>query len=926
MAVRAVPLGREATQTLRALIAEAKASDPFAAVTVAVSSVPCGVQLRRALVADGRPEGPGLFNVRFVTLPSLVRQVTQGVEPCPRPVQWALARRALAEDAGPLASCRDHPDLPLALLRAFEELDASARPSGPLEPLWRRYRQAMGDLGFTDPSTLGERLPDRLPEDLGVVIVHLPAPPTRSEETLLRGLERAGAVLVLAVTGDERADAWFQRWCPKAAAPERPTLADTLLACTDAEEEVREAVRRVWQWAEQGLPLERCAILFRRRHPYARIAFDVLREARLPAYGRSPFQLADSLVGLTVAVALDAVQGGFDSDRMFDWLGAVRLRTCEDKPVDVDAWRRLVRELGVRTNLEALRRWLGRRGGPSASSFEAFLNEWLAGCHSLFGPGESESWSVRVRRLLEWVDSLLPDEGLPEPERRLKERWRAKATELQSAEAVQERVDGPEFAWYVRQTLSGDGRALGRLGTGVFVGTFEEARGMDLDAAALLGLAEGLCPTIVRGDPILGMVPSGLPPVAEQVDREREMYLVALATGTKARIVTFPRVDRVDGSSFLPSRWIGDQLRSQGRGTEAFERAESFEGRLLQGGFASECEIRAVGLPSGRASRWQQRWEERRQEEPGSHTGFVAPMPERLLSPITVSLAVDFFECPHRFFLKDVLRVAETEAARDQTSVDPRKLGTALHSALSRFLLGVRVESWPEEWTEEHRAELQRLVGEALDGLEREGWVRRPALWSHERGVILRLAPLLLDMEAAVRGARKLMDARTELWNGGSSEPVRVPTGAREILLEGRMDLVEFFEEEVAVMDVKLGGPPRDHSQVWLYLTMLERIHPGKRIQGAYLPLRGNGQPSEVRWASETKSAVAEKLEQLAEHIVAGRFPLTPNKEDREGNRHCTFCAYRRLCPGDRGLLQELYRDWAEQRASAAGVQEDADV
>ncbi|MCX7801244.1 MAG: PD-(D/E)XK nuclease family protein, partial [Fimbriimonadales bacterium] len=726
MAVRCVPFGSEATRTLRSLIADAKASDPCAAVTVAVSSVPAAVQLRRALAEGGRPEGAGLFNVRVVTLSSLSRQLAEGAELCPGPARWALIRRLLEEDPGPLEACRDHPELPLALSRAFDAMAASDRPSGPLEPMWRRYREAIAGLGLADPPSLAERLPDRLPPDLGTVVVHLPKPPARSEEALLRKLERAGAVLVLGATGDERADAWLHRWCPSVPAV-RPAVAETLLACTDAEEEVREAVRAVWRWAEQGVPLERCAILFRRRHPYARVAFDVLREARLPAYGRSPLQLWDSLVGLTVGVALEAAQGGFDADRLFDWLAAARPRTPEGEAASVEAWRRLVRELGVETNLPALLRWLGKRSGAEAASFLRFLEHWFDACRTLFASSSGEPWAARVRALLDWVDALVPDQSLPEPERRLKERWRAKVTELKSAAAAQPEVDGPGFAWQVRQTLRGDGRAPGRLGTGVFVGTFEEARGMDLDAVALVGLAEGVCPTIVRGDPILGLVPGALPPIAEQVDRERELYLAALATGAKARMATFPRVDRVDGSGFLPSRWIGDQLRSQGRGTEDYERAPSFERRVFEGGFASPQELLAASRPIGRSARWQERMQERESDQPGPHTGFVAPMPERLGSPISVTAAADLFACPQRFFLKDVLRVAETEAPREESSVDPRRLGSALHSALSGFLGALPAAEWPEAWQDAHKLRLQRLLEAELDRLEQAGWVRRPA-------------------------------------------------------------------------------------------------------------------------------------------------------------------------------------------------------
>ncbi|MCX7799912.1 MAG: PD-(D/E)XK nuclease family protein, partial [Fimbriimonadales bacterium] len=190
--------------------------------------------------------------------------------------------------------------------------------------------------------------------------------------------------------------------------------------------------------------------------------------------------------------------------------------------------------------------------------------------------------------------------------------------------------------------------------------------------------------------------------------------------------------------------------------------------------------------------------------------------------------------------------------------------------------------------------------------------------WRLEKEAILRLVPLLLDMEARVRAGCKPVDVKTELWCGGAEGPVRVAAGSDQIQLEGRMDLVEVFEAEVAVMDVKLGGPVRALDQVRLYLRMLEETHPGKQARGAYLPLRAGGEPTLVDWTESERSGLDRKLAEAAGHIAAGRFPLLPNLESGEGESNCARCAYRRLCPTDRGVLQEIYRDWADQALGVA--------
>ncbi len=905
MAVRTVAFGREAIQALRAAIDGAKAGDRCAAVTVAVGSVPCAVQLRRELVRGHAPEGPGLFGVRLATLSSLVRQLAPPcLNPCPQPVRWAVARRLLRDDPGPFRECAGHPDLPGALLRAFDALDASDAPSGPLEGLWRRYRAEMERFGLADPSALANAIPASIPDGLGRVVVFLPKRPSGIERTVLQSLEQAGAELILGATGDPAADGWLSEWSGGPPPACQVPAGDAILACTDPEQECREAVRRVWEHAQQGVPLERQAILFRRRDPYARVAFQVLREAGLPAYGRAYQRVSDSALGTLLSVALDFAEHGFDANRLFDWLGSHRARTDQGRAPDVSAWRRLVREIGVETNLEALLAGLGRLSSPDAAELASLLERWRQAAEDLFAATDPLPWSRRVSRLLEWVDELMPDATLPEAERRQKERWRARAIELESVEPVQQTVEGPEFAWFVRQTLRGAGRAPGRLGTGVFVGTFEEARGMDLDAVFLLGVVEGVCPTIVRGDPVLGLVPGALPPVEEQVARERELYLSALGSGAR-RVVLFPRVSRLDGSSWLPSRWIGDDLRSKGLDTEAYEDSPSFEARIRQGGFASPAEVDAAcSIPHGRAEAWSVRCRERLSDQPGPHLGLVRPLPEILRKPRAVTEVGGLVACPQRFFLGSVLGVRETFPAADWRPVDPRRLGSAIHGAFADFFRSLS-DRWPERWSDEHRDRLRSLVQGRLSDLERDGWIRRRGLWSYEAERLPELAVRLLEAEAEARGGAQPLEARVEVPFGAHGAGVKVGPPGEELFLQGRIDLLEVFEDRLLVVDLKTGGSRPDPIQVLLYLRALEATEPRKSLGGAYLLLQGNEDSVvPVPWDAETKESADQLLARLVRLVRAGWFPLTPSVgDDRESQ--CRYCPFDRLCPSDRIALQE---------------------
>ena len=70
MQVYLEPYGRPARERLQALVAEAKAGNPFAPVTVVPPNAYAGIGLRRVLAGDG-----GLLNVGFMALARLAEQL-----------------------------------------------------------------------------------------------------------------------------------------------------------------------------------------------------------------------------------------------------------------------------------------------------------------------------------------------------------------------------------------------------------------------------------------------------------------------------------------------------------------------------------------------------------------------------------------------------------------------------------------------------------------------------------------------------------------------------------------------------------------------------------------------------------------------------------------------------------------------------------
>src|SRR3954471_12171349 len=118
------PPGPPAVDTLARAIAQAKAGDPLAPVTVAVPSTYAGLSLRRTL--GGRPGG--LVNVGFSS-PARIAELlgapalaASGRRPLPPAAVTEAVRAALADDPGRFRAVATHPATERRLTSAITEL------------------------------------------------------------------------------------------------------------------------------------------------------------------------------------------------------------------------------------------------------------------------------------------------------------------------------------------------------------------------------------------------------------------------------------------------------------------------------------------------------------------------------------------------------------------------------------------------------------------------------------------------------------------------------------------------------------------------------------------------------------------------------------------------------------------------------------
>ncbi|MGH9233038.1 MAG: PD-(D/E)XK nuclease family protein, partial [Acidimicrobiales bacterium] len=232
--------GRPALAALRDAVADAKAGDPLAPVTVVVASNHVGVTARRLLAAGAlgpvTPGQVGVAAVGFVTAYRLAELLgsaalaATGRRPVSTPVIAAALRRALADDPGMFAPVAGHPATETALVATFTELSdvspdslaavaAAGRRAHDVVRICRRARDLLA-AGWYDESDLTaaavaqvrDSPPGRLVADIGRLVIHLPQDLFHRQAELLATLaDRLPTTVVVGVTGRADADAGVAR-------------------------------------------------------------------------------------------------------------------------------------------------------------------------------------------------------------------------------------------------------------------------------------------------------------------------------------------------------------------------------------------------------------------------------------------------------------------------------------------------------------------------------------------------------------------------------------------------------------------------------------------------------------------------------------------------------------------------------------------
>lgn len=811
--VVASPFGAAAYTRLHDIVEKVKADDRLAPVTVVVPANSVGVAARRSLARHGR----GIAGASFVTLYRLAELLGgaelagRGLVPVSNPAVAAAARRALGEVKGRYESVAGHEATELAFVRAHRELDdldesqlarlaAASGRARDVVAVHRAMRRVLGRHFHTERDLLeaaaevvarGRDAGNTPLAAIGTVVLFLPERVSEPGARFVRALSDQVAVhVVVGCTGSAELDASNLELAERLGAepfadPEVPTTPiDRVVSVSDADDEARAVARRVIAAARRGVPLERIAILFANRDPYARMLHEHLDAAGIAHNGTAVRSLADSVAGRTVLGALALPDNDFRRSDVLGFATAAPIRHA-GKPVLVARWERIARAAGV---VEGLVQWrerltrhaavLGDEHHDHAPTLElrTFVEDLAA---RLASAQRARSWSDLARHARILLADALPGDRAraqwPDEEQRAYDRVQLAIDRLATLDLVEPVTGFDTFRRALVAELDADLGKVGRIGDGVLVGSLALAAGVETDVLLVVGMAEGNFPGRRRDDSLLPDADRAVLGAAILPDRRRRARLderalrAALACCSTERVLFHPRGDLRRSVERPLSRYALDAVESVGGvRPRADELIQHHKARWLEWIPSFAAGVRTARFPAtaqdlrlahlGRRSasdalarhpivvgdralrRAVELLDARASDE---FTRFDGNLSARRIPPVTRGWSPSRLETyasnPFEYFLGYVLGLELVTDPATIERIEPIELGNLLHEVLERFVYeraiadGQPTPARSGPWTDDDRIALHQLADDICDHYEQRGLTGRPLLWRQDR-------------------------------------------------------------------------------------------------------------------------------------------------------------------------------------------------
>jgi RecB family exonuclease len=855
LTVAGTAYGAPALERLDALIREAKGRDALGPATVLVPTNYAGVATRRAL---GRRSG--IAAVTFLTVYRLAELLgapalaAQGRRPVSTPVVAGAVRQALASAPGVFASVRDHPSTEHALLEAHRELrDLDDRRLARLASASRRAADVV-----RIHRTVTERLAPRwyderdlleaahgameagvpLAAALGTIIVYLPQELSLAEARLVTAVAQRRPVIVIAgFTGEADADSGVRRTLTRLGAVEDVEVeVDGLSAevrvvtASDADEEVRAALRHVMEAVGRGVPLDRIGICYASGEPYARVVGEQLDAAAIARNGRATLTLRERVASRVLLGLLGLPDRGFRRHDVFALLATAPLRDSNGRPVPVARWERLSREAGVVDGLDQWSQrlsrlaerldaeagasddngeaapWRAQRARAGAAEARALIT-FVGGLAARLDVATADaSWSTYARLGHDLLHHYLGSEAVrarwPETEAVAFDRVAAALDRLGGLDSIDPGPSLDVFRRTLELELDADLGRVGRLGEGVFVGPLGLAIAQDLDVVVVVGLAEGTFPTRPVDDALVpdrerALLDGALELARDEVPRQHHQLLAAIAGAGSEVILCTPRGDLRRSTHRVPSRWLldaasdraGVRLRSgdlERRRDGWIEHVASFASGVRSADFpvtAQEHHLRGLleqpetGLvpselqhdPAFRAG--EVLLVARRSHDFTAYDGNLAGV-SLPVSPPDAALSATRLEawakCPLAYLLRHVLRVEEVENPEDLLEMSALERGNLLHRTFERFISGVLADppAPDEAWTDDDVDRLLHDFHVEAATFEAAGLTGRDLFWRRDVRLLERTLREFLAADSKWRRTENARPLAAELRFG----------------------------------------------------------------------------------------------------------------------------------------------------------------
>ncbi|MCH8949563.1 MAG: exodeoxyribonuclease V subunit gamma, partial [Chloroflexi bacterium] len=675
---------------------------------------------------------------------------------------------------------------------ALDEIAGNSDRAASVVRLFRHMRESTAD--YYDEEDLAEaaagavRAGSPALRDVGHVILYLPRRLSPGERGLVEALAGEGGLTALVgLTGDAGADeparrlvTRLERACGAAEEPPEtePAAATRIVAVTDAEEEVRSALRIVMERLAAGTPLHRMAVLYPTTQPYALLAHEQFGSAGVPHNGPAVRTLAQTLSGRTLLGLLNLRQAEFRRDAVMDWLSAAPvLERAGGNPAPAHRWDTISRSAGIvggpgqwrgrlaqhrrtlEAKLDAAERteeaddWRVRRLNADIEQVDR-LSAFIAELTSKLDSAGERTWAEFAAWGKELLDRYLGGEGhrrdWPDDEVEAHRSVESALESLSTLSDIRPRIDSATFRRALERELDAPAGRVGHFGDGVFIGRIRDAMGTDFDLVIVLGMTEGVIPARSRDDPLLpdrerAAAGDDMPLRTNRLAEDRRDYLAALATAPE-RILVYPRADLRGQRGRLPSRWLLEAA-SQLEGRTLFsadldppparpwlEAVASFEGALAGDGLsASEQEYDLRSLLHWHRARRPLADHYLAAAAPSLRDGLSAEIAragtlfsrwdgsvdDNTLAPsaehaVSPTALQNWATCPRKYLLGNVLRVAETEKPEDALRISPLERGNLMHQALETFIRQAAPRSSPDQPWSEEERNALTEIGERL--------------------------------------------------------------------------------------------------------------------------------------------------------------------------------------------------------------------